>query len=312
MTAKPRIPSKLTETPAATLRGISLMMLGFAIVVASDTAARWAILRIGVAPVMIARGVIGSLTIFTATLFSGGVQQILPQNRKLVLLRGSLSGFVTFGFYVAWQHMSIADSFAISYTAPLIMTLLAIPLLGERLRWRRSLSTLIGFAGVLVILHPSGHLWQPASALLLAAVVVMALNRILMRMISRTDGALTVAFWVMFMQIPSGLFLLLILPWHIVLSWQMALVLGFMAVANALANALFARALALAPVSALAPFEYSTLIWGIIYGFAVFGDIPHVVTLAGAAVIAAAGLYNWHRERVRSLLEREVNDAVSD
>jgi drug/metabolite transporter (DMT)-like permease len=80
--------------------------------------------------------------------------------------------------------------------------------------------------------------------------------------------------------------------------------LVFFGVANAIAHILFARAFALAPVSALAPYEYSPLLLGGILGFLIWTEVPAWTTLAGAVVVIAAGLYNLHRERARRALER--------
>ena len=94
----------------------------------------------------------------------------------MVLLRAGLSSFVSLTWYISWRTMSLADTYAIGFTAPLLMTLMAVPMLGERIRWRRLVSTLVGFGGVLIMLRPEGEMWKRVVPLLLLGIVVMALT----------------------------------------------------------------------------------------------------------------------------------------
>jgi drug/metabolite transporter (DMT)-like permease len=196
------------------------------------------------------------------------------------------------------------------------MTLLAIPLLGEKVGWRRWCSTAVGFGGVLFMLQPGGELWRWESALLLAATAVMALTRIWTRLLTRTDRPDSMAFWMLAAQAPIGC---LLLAWPamwpesgpppLLPSWAGLLALLGFGCANALAQILFGRGYGLAPVSAIAPFEYTPLLWGIGLGFLIWGEVPAWTTLGGAAVVIAAGLYNFHRERVRRAQERAARAA---
>lgn len=201
--------------------------------------------------------------------------------------------------------MKLVDSYAIASAAPLLMTILAIPILGEQVGWRRWTSTAVGFLGVLVMLQPSGDLWRFETPFLLVAVVAMAVTRIWTRVLSATDGPAAIAFWLMVAHIPSGLVLLPVFPpATVTFGAGLVIALLFFGVANAIAHILFARAFALAPVSALAPYEYSPLLLGGVLGFLIWAEVPAWTTLAGAVVVIAAGLYNLHRERVRRAAER--------
>jgi drug/metabolite transporter (DMT)-like permease len=82
-------------------------------------------------------------------------------------------------------------------------------------------------------------------------------------------------------------------------AWDLTLALAFLGMANGCAHFLFARAFAIAPVSALAPYEYTMLLWGGVLGFLIWSEVPSWLTLGGAALVIAAGLYNLHRERLR-------------
>jgi drug/metabolite transporter (DMT)-like permease len=174
----------LTDNAADTVRGILLVAVSYLILTIGDTAAKWAILASGVAWAMLWRGVFGAAAVALMTgmtqgdmiqggMIQGGMIQgemtrgaeglarLRPVRWKMVALRSGLSSFTTIAWYLSWQSLQLADTYALGFTAPLIMTLLAIPLLGERIRWRRILSTVIGFAGVLVMVRPGGSRSHP-------------------------------------------------------------------------------------------------------------------------------------------------------
>ena len=122
--------------------------------------------------------------------------------------RSVLSSFVSVTWYVSWESMSLADTYAVGFTAPLIMTVLAVPMLGERIRWRRALSTLVGFGGVLIMLRPGGDLWTPVVVLLLAGTVVMSVTRIMTRQLTTTETPECQAFWLLICHTLTGLLML--------------------------------------------------------------------------------------------------------
>jgi drug/metabolite transporter (DMT)-like permease len=304
----------LTDNAADTVQGIFLVALSYLILTIGDTAAKWAIMAAGVAWAMLWRGAFGAVAVAVYTRSTQGPEgfaRFRPVRWKTVALRSALSSFTTITWYLSWREMQLADTYALGFTAPLIMTVLAVPMLGERIRWRRVLSTLVGFAGVLVMVRPGGAgiPFTPAMLLLMAGIVAMAVTRIMARHLSQTETPECQAFWLMISHGLAGLGMLLMLPagtsgdaaWGNLGVWGALLFLG---VSSGLAHCVFTRAYGLAPVSALAPYEYTMLIWGGLLGFVVFGEVPSVTTLAGAVIVALAGLYNLHRERARRAQER--------
>jgi drug/metabolite transporter (DMT)-like permease len=290
-------PSLLADRPEDALRGIGLIALGFLIVTIADAAVKWVLPEIGIALAMTLRGAIGAAAVLA---LSGGIR-VRPVNRRLLATRSLLHCAVTVTFYLAWARgMPLGDSYAVAAVAPLAMTVLAIPLLGETVGWRRWVATLVGFLGVLVMVRPGGDLWRWEAAVLLGGVGFMAVTRIWTRVLSRTDRPATIAFWLMVAHIPFGLALLPVFPplaWPSAWGWVAILVLGF---GNGSAHFLFARAFALAPVGLLAPFEYSTLVTGTLVGVLLWGDVPAWTTALGAAIVVSAGLYYLYRARVRA------------
>lgn len=289
-------------TGAEAVRGIGLVVLGYLIITGADAAVKWVLPEIGIAMAMICRGTIGMAVLAIITRGRG----FYPVDKRLLAARSILHCCVSASWYWAWvRAVPLADSYAVACATPLLMTLLAIPLLGETVGWRRMTSTGIGFAGVLVMLQPSGDLWRIESLVLLGATCVMALTRIWTRLLSRTDKPPAIAFWLMAAHVPMGLLLLPAFPPPAALpSGGVMLALLFFGAANAVAHLLFSRAFALAPISALAPYEYTPFIYGIGIGFLIWSEVPAWTTILGAALVILAGIYNLHRERVRRAQER--------
>jgi drug/metabolite transporter (DMT)-like permease len=294
-------PPGLSDNASDTLRGIFLALTAYMLWTLGDATAKLVLPQVGIAGAMLWRGVFGATTVLAITMSRGtaGWQRLIPHRWKLVALRSVLSSFVSITWYISWLSMSLADTYAVGFTAPLIMTLLAIPMLGERIRWRRALSTVLGFCGVLVMLRPGGDLWTPVVALLLTGTVVMALTRIMTRQLTATETPECQAFWLLICHTITGTVLL---PWMpgpgIAIGVAGWVALAFLGLSNGLAHCVFARAYALAPVSALAPYEYSSMPFAIVFGFFLFGELPSWATIIGAVVVAATGSYNAYRERM--------------
>ncbi len=301
---------RLGSTGEEAVRGLALAALGYATVTGADAAVKWALPELGAAAAMIWRGVVSALVIALVVRGRG----LHVHRWGLVAARSLLNAAITAVWFLAWMlGVGLADSYAVAAVAPLAMTLLAIPLLGEKVGWRRFLSTGVGFLGVLVMLQPGGDLWRWETAMLLAATCGMAIARIWTRMLSATETSQAIAFWHMLAQLPVGLALMAVPALAppggagfagIIPGGQALLAILIFGVSTALAHLMLVRAFGLAPVSAIAPFEYSPLLWGLVLGWLLWGEVPAWTTLAGASVVIAAGLYNLHRERVRRAAER--------
>jgi uncharacterized membrane protein len=131
-------PGVLTDTASDTLRGIGFVVVAYFLLTVGDVATKLVLPEAGVAGAMIGRGVFGALGIAGLALAQPVPQpwrMLLPKRWGMVLLRAALSAFVSLTWYIAWRTMSLPDTYAIGFTVPLLMTLMAIPMLGERIRW---------------------------------------------------------------------------------------------------------------------------------------------------------------------------------
>ncbi len=296
----------LQDTGAGAVRGIALANLCFLLLAVGDVATVWVLPVLGVAGAMLGRGVAGAATV--ALLARRGAEaprRLMPVRRWMVGLRSLLHALASLTFYLAWSwSVGLADSYAIGYATPLLMILLAGPMLGERIGWDRGLATWIGFLGMLVMLRPGGDLWQPATPLLLAGVAGLALSRNLTRLLATTETPECLAFWLMLAHLPVGGLMLALgfaPPRVDAVVVAGVLVLGL---TNGVAHWLHSRACALAPMAALAPYEYVGLIWAFLLGYLAFHQVPAAWTMGGATVVVAAGIYTFGREHRRSRAER--------
>lgn len=288
------------------MRGIALVNLCFLLLTLGDVATVLALPVMGVVGAMIGRGLVGATMVATvATRQAGGLYLLRPTRWRLVAFRSVVHAFASLTWYIAWTwSLGLADSYAVGYAAPLLMILLAGPMLAERVGWRRGLATGIGFLGMLVMMRPGGDLWKPAAALLMLGVTGMAISRNLTRLLATTEAPECLAFWLLLAHLPVGaLMLALGFPVPHVSRLVVVCILA-LGVSNGLAHWLHSRACALAPMAALAPFEYVGLIWATVLGYLVFGQVPAVLTMGGAALVVTAGLATFLTERRRSRAER--------
>jgi drug/metabolite transporter (DMT)-like permease len=215
----------------------------------------------------------------------------------LHLARGALMLVSTACATFAFGIMPLAELTALGFSGPLVATLLAIPLLGEHVGIRRWSAVAAGFVGVLIVVRPGTAAFEPAALLMVAGSSLWALAFVITRRIGAGEGAAVMMIWTGAVGLLGGT--AMVVPvWRTPDLPDTALLLG-MGAFNLLAQYLLIRAVAYAPASALAPLTYTQLVWATIIGMAVFGAVPDLWTLAGAAIIVASGLYVWHRERVR-------------
>jgi drug/metabolite transporter (DMT)-like permease len=226
--------------------------------------------------------------------------------------------------FFALTVLPLAVQTALGYTTPLFVTILAIPLLGERVGVHRWSAVLLGFCGVLVIAAGQGVLagvFQGAAAVAGTLAVIgtavavaqglfSALTTLLVRQLSATETSTTIVLW---QSLLMTAFTLVVLPFvWVTPGWRDLALLVLMGVVGGSAQWLLTEAYASAQVSALGPYSYSSLLWSILLGWMAWGDVPAASMLAGAALIVAAGLYILHRELVRSRHRRVAAAAAAE
>lgn len=245
------------------------------------------------------RGAASMPLLLAANAIFGRWRDLLPKRWRLHVLRGFLSVALLWCFVYAVGQLSLANAYAIFMSAPLLITALSVPMLGERVGWRQWLAVLAGLIGVLIILKPSGTgLVTIGGLAALASAIGYALNAITIRILSRTDSSAATVFWsLMFLTIIGGL--IASASWVPVRWEHWPLIVG-LGITGALGQYFITEAFRLAPPPVVAPLEYTALAWGMMFDWLLWATAPGLRTLAGAFVIVASGIYVIHRERFAS------------
>jgi drug/metabolite transporter (DMT)-like permease len=199
--------------------------------------------------------------------------------------------------FMALQYLRLDQTITIVFLAPLVVALLAGPLLGEWVGWRRMIAVLVGFGGILIAVRPGITGVPPAVLYAFGAMLAYALFMILTRRIAPYDPPLVTLFYSMFVGTLAGA-PIAIPAWvwpSDALTWMLLLSLGVLGGGG---HYLFILAYRLAPASMIAPFLYLQLLSMVALGWLVFGDVPDVWTLVGSLFVTASGIYLVHREHV--------------
>lgn len=220
----------------------------------------------------------------------GGIKtKVLP----LQILRGVVGTLAMLCGFYAVTHLPLADAQALNFARGLFLVPLAILLLKEIVGVRRIVAMAIGFVGVVVMLRPDGAI-DPAALIAILGAVLVALATVLVKIVSRYDSPVTLMFYTGFVgtlvaAVPAAI------NW-IEPTWQEYILLAVMGALGATAHNCFIRGYAVGDTTAIAPFEYSSLIFAAIAGFFFFADIPDIYTGVGALIIVGASLYIVRRE----------------
>ncbi len=224
----------------------------------------------------------------------GGAAAFRTRRLALQLLRGVILFVMFVGFYVGLSHLSLATATTLVFSAPLITTLLSAIILKEPIGVHRIGAVLVGFLGVLIVVRPGGDAFHWAALLCILASFCYSLSMVLTRYLGDTESLGRLVFY------PNLVFILgagLMLPW----VWvppdpeHLALIVGFGGV-TFLAHMAITQAYRIAPPPVLAPFDYTSLVWALLWGWLIWDEWPSDTTLLGAAVVIAAGLYVVYRE----------------
>jgi drug/metabolite transporter (DMT)-like permease len=209
-------------------------------------------------------------------------------------------------YYLAFPVLPLAEAVALFFTAPLLITVLAGPFLGERIGWRAWLAVTAGFAGVLIMLRPGTALFEPAALLSLLSALLYAVAALMTRRLGNTEKASVMTFYSVWVYLVGAVGLALILdaadstgshpslafllrPWTIPGSGDFLLMAACGLIA-AVAMTLLTTAYRVAPAHVVAPFEYTGILWLPLWGFLFFAEIPQWTTALGTLLIVASGI----------------------
>ncbi len=263
--------------------------------------------------IMTIRGLVAIVLLLVLIHFSIRLSSLRLHHPGYHVLRGLLMFIAFMAFYTALAEISLTMATALFFTAPFFITLLSIPLLGERVGLRRFFSILIGFVGVLVVLRPATEQFSLVALLPIMAAFFYALCQVLVRYARMTAPAsvmslyASIAFallapvmgWVLSgadpLQAATPSEKTMLLPWSMPNPLDMML-LTFTGLTSALGFMFMSYAYKNAQASRLAPFEYVMIIWVTLLSYLVWTEIPDLATMIGIAIIVLSGIYVLRRE----------------
>jgi drug/metabolite transporter (DMT)-like permease len=220
---------------------------------------------------------------------------VVQMGRSILMLLSNLL------FVMAIGRVPLATASAIGFTAPLIVTALSVPLLGESVGWRRWSAVLVGFTGALLVIRPGSGFSDPSVLLLLLSSLAYALYQIATRWVGRYDNAATgIIFTALFGSLAMSLPMLFVFVMP--LSVWDALLFGSLGLLGGFGHYLVIRAFQFGAAAVIAPLGYVELVGTTVLGFLIFGNFPDAWTWAGAGLIIASGIYIAWREQRRKVV----------
>ena len=233
----------------------------------------------------------------------GGFGQLRRVRFGLHLLRAALGIMMLATFTYGLRHLPLSEAYAIFFVAPLLITLFAALILRERVGAQRWLAIAVGFAGMLIVLRPTGSGALTLSGLaIFACAIGYALSAILVRVLGRTDTTPSMVFWLMLL-ISIGAGALALPGWRPIDAAHWPVIAG-VGLIGSLGQWAITEAFRRGEASFVAPLEYTALIWGVALDWTIWRTLPAPITWIGAAVIIASGIFLIRRERVHVEAER--------
>jgi drug/metabolite transporter (DMT)-like permease len=281
------------------LAGIGLMVLAVFLFALNDTLGKWLAERYPAPQILLFRSIAALAMLLPIVSRPGAPSLIRVSRPRLQILRAFLAAGETGLFYAAVAYLPLADAMTFYLAGPIYVTVLASVFLGERVGWRRWSAIVVGFIGVLIALRPTGAAFGVPSLIVLTGSILYAIFLTITRVLRGTPDA-TMAAW----QIGAALVIGVVLTpavWTPLHHWTDGVLLGLLGVAALGAIVCVNRSLKLAPASVVVPYQYLMIVWAMIFGYLVFGDVPEWPMLVGAAIIIGAGLLIFLREQKLSL-----------
>ncbi len=279
------------------ITGILAMLGAMASFVANDTCVKLIGDAIPLGELILLRSVGATALVLIYAQIAGGLRPPPRSAVRLIGWRVAADILATLCIVAGVLGMAIADATAISQLTPLVMTAAAAVLLRERVGWRRWLAIFIGFAGVMLIIRPGTASFSTAAVLSLAGVVFVVARDLVTRQISAEVTTLTLLCVSLAASSLAGLLLLPFETW-IMPPTRIALLLALCSLFVTFAYALIIVAVRNGDVATTAPFRYAVIIFALLSGYLFWGELPDALQVLGIAILTAAGVYTFHRERV--------------
>ncbi len=296
MSTSPASPSDSQAAVPSAVRGGTLMSVAMLCFVLNDTVAKTLSDQINVGQFIATRGLFASAIIAVLVAVLGHVRDIPKALSAQVLVRTLFDVVSTFLFIIALFHLPLPNVTAVLQAVPLVVTVMAAAFLGEAVGWRRLSAILAGFAGVLLIVKPGSDGFNTYVWLALACVFTVAIRDLATRRLNLTVPSIIVAFTNSVCVMLGGMLWALFEGFRSVTPAQT----GWIALGSVflVGGYLFTvMSLRGTEVAYTAPFRYTLIVYALILGYVVFGDVPDGWSMLGIVLIVGSGLFTLYREQ---------------
>ena len=275
--------------------GIAAILIGMFTISIMDALAKWLGESYPIAELVFFRSLFALLPVFFIHWQQrDSIASLKPRWWFGHMLRAVLSLGALFAFFTGLRYLQLAEALSIAFAAPLFVTALSVPILGERVGPRRWAAVVIGFLGVLVMTRPGADAFKPEALYILAAALCYALSMLVTRRLARNEttpaimlSGICVALAASILALPFG--------WRTPVGTDFWLFV-MLGVVGGIGMYFMTQAYRYAPAAVIAPFDYTALLWGTLIGWLVWQELPGTNVWFGAAIVIASGLYIVHRE----------------
>ncbi|HZY18018.1 MAG TPA: DMT family transporter [Ramlibacter sp.] len=285
---------------AANRRGVLALSAGMASFVTNDALVKYVSQSLPASELIFLRGVFATTLLLAIAAATGELRQWALLRDRRVLLRAGFDAFATLTYLTSLFHLPLANATAINMATPLFITLFAVMAFHERVGPGRWLAVAVGFAGVLLVVQPSGAAFNAYALLCLGGTLLHAGRDLTTRVIDRGVPSLLITLsTALAVTLLSG-FWGLGHDWIAVTTGQLAL-LALASIFLSGGYFLLTVSMRSGEMSVIAPFRYTGLLFALVLGFAVWGDVPNLLAWGGIALLVGAGLAVLHGQRSRAV-----------
>jgi drug/metabolite transporter (DMT)-like permease len=283
--------------------GITITIIGGLCFSIQDAGIKWLTVELAVIQVLFLRSLFGMAFLGVSTIATGERISRRVKRPGLLLVRTVINILSWIFFFGGLKYLPLATAVALFFSFPLFLAITSVPILGEKVGLRRSFGIIVGFIGVLFITNPTSGIEWPM-LMMLAAAFGWALVANITRILGETENTSTMLFYTLF-----GFAVVLTVPqfwiWQPINLQTLGLIASI-TIFGVIAQFCLTKAYSIASPSLIAPFEYTALIWSATLGFLIWGDVPDIYAMIGAALIVGSGLYIIHRETIVNRTNRAL------
>src|SRR5271167_2141799 len=275
-------------------RGIVMMIVATFLFAGASAASKWLVGVYPVGEVLFLRSLSSFMAGAVVILPVSGLSVYATHRPRDHILRGLSQTISQAALLIAFSLMALAGAVAINFSAPLFAAVISIVWLKEPAGFVRGAALLIGFVGVLIVTNPGANSLTLGALFALINAVMYGTDNVAVRGMARTESANTLVMWQLSVLAFFHSFLLFF-GWHWPTPLHAAMLFGT-GFTNALGQWFWTKSLHLAPAPAVTPFYYLMLVWALVFGFLIWGEVPSSALLIGSAIVVATGLFLFLRE----------------